>query len=107
LNSECDERYPVFHPTTGELYFASDETGIFNIYSLDLSTGERHTHTNAIGGAFMPSLTPDGDLYYSLYKNQGYKLFRIDEVNAVDDSYLAYDDSYEQKIPQLNLSDKV
>lgn len=107
LNSRCDERYPVFHPTTGELYYSCDETGIFNIYSLDLTTGERHAHTNVIGGAFMPSLTPDGDMFYSQYKNQGYKIYRIDGVNAVEESYLAYDDSFEERIPTLNVNDRV
>lgn len=107
LNAPSDERYPVFHPTTGELYYACDETGIFNIYSLNLATGERHAHTNVIGGAFMPSLTPDGDMFYSQYKNQGYKLYRIKSVNAVDDSYLVYNDSYEQSIPDLEVNDSL
>jgi Tol biopolymer transport system component len=107
LNNRCDERYPVFHPATGELYFSCDETGIFNIYSLNLTTGEKHAHTNIIGGAFMPSLTRDGDMFYSQYKNQGYKLYRIDHVNAVDDSYLTYIDSYPERIPDLNVDDKV
>ena len=107
LNDRCDERYPVFDPKSGELYFACDETGIFNIYSLDLATGEKHAHTNVIGGAFMPSLTPSGDMFYSQYKNQGYKLYRINNVNAIDQSFLAYVDSYEEKIPTLNVNDKI
>lgn len=107
LNKRCDERYPVFHPGTGELYFSSDETGIFNIYSLNLTTGEKHAHTNVIGGAFMPSLTPNGDMFYSQYKDQAYKLYRIEHVNAVDDTYLTYIDSYPESIPDLEVDDRV
>ncbi|MFQ5583294.1 MAG: hypothetical protein ACE5GL_02525, partial [Calditrichia bacterium] len=107
LNSRSDERDPQFHPATGELYYTCDETGIFNIYSIDLKTGERQAHTNVIGGAFMPSVTPHGDLFYSLYKNQGYKLYRIKNVNAMEPAYLTYIDGYEKKIPQISVDDEV
>jgi len=107
LNSRCDERYPIFHPANGELYFSCDETGIFNIYSLDLDTGKRSAHTNVVGGAFMPTVTPENDLYYSSYKNQGYKLYRIQDVNAVNNEYLVYRKSYEEDIPELKVDDSV
>ncbi|NOX38700.1 MAG: hypothetical protein GXO78_14315 [Calditrichaeota bacterium] len=107
LNSVCDERYPTFHPGTGELFYACDETGIFNIYSLDLNTGEKHAHTNVVGGAFMPTISPEGDMYYSLYRHQGYKIFQVPQVNAVPMEYLTYDADYESKIPRLQVDDRL
>lgn len=101
LNQRYDERYPVFHPHTGELLYASDETGIFNIYGLNLDTGEKKAYTNVIGGAFMPSMTPDGALYYALYINQGYKIYNINPAKAVGGEYLVYIDNYESHIPAL------
>ena len=39
------------------LYFSSDrDGGVYNIFSLDLKTGETWQHTNVVGGAFTPSV---------------------------------------------------
>ena len=107
LNERYDERYPVFHPKTGELLYTSDETGIFNIYSQNLETGEKKAFTNAVGGAFMPSFTPNGDLFYSLYTNQGYKIYRIAAAKPVASETMAYIDNYEKHIPQLTLDQSI
>ncbi len=105
LNEPYDERYPTFDPRSGELYFASDRTGIFNIYSYDFQTGEIRPHTNVIGGAFMPSLNPKGDLVYSLYRNQGYRIYRIKGVNDLPPECLTYDANYQAKIPRITEDD--
>ncbi len=107
LNARYDERYPSFDPRTGELYFACDKTGIFNIYSLNLETGETEAHTNVVGGAFMPTVNQDGTMFYALYKDQGYKIFRIDSVNALPEEYLEYDRNYQAKIPRIPQDDRV
>ncbi len=101
LNEPCDERDPVFEPVSGKLFYASDKSGIFNIYSLNLKTGETEAYTNVEGGAFMPTVSPNGDLYYSLYRHQGYKLYQISAAKPVPVEYLAYDRNYEAKIPRL------
>jgi Tol biopolymer transport system component len=102
LNRRYDERYPAFHPRTGELLYTSDETGIFNIYSLNLETGEKRAYTNVVGGAFMPSMTPDGALFYALYINQGYKIYKINPPQPVPAEQLAYLENYENRIPNLS-----
>jgi Tol biopolymer transport system component len=71
-----DERNPVFE-SNGDLIYSSDETGIFNIYSYNLTTGEKTRLTNVIGGAFMPSVSANGDILYAGYTSGGYKIFRI------------------------------
>lgn len=76
ISTKSDERNPVFDEK-GNLYFSSDETGIFNIYSIDLKTKEKKQLTNVIGGAFMPSVSIKGNIVYSGYTSGGYKLFEI------------------------------
>ncbi|MBN2366920.1 MAG: PD40 domain-containing protein, partial [Calditrichaeota bacterium] len=105
LNEIHDERYPVFSPSGSEIFYASDETGIFNIYSYNLETGEKYPHTNVTGGAFMPSINERGDLAYSLYKNQGYKLYWIQKVNHVPPSHLTYFENYSARIPVIQADD--
>lgn len=87
LNSEADERNP-FHAENGKLYYASNETGIFNIYTYDFDTKEKKQITNVIGGAFMPSVNSNGDVVYAGYNSDGYKIFMLnkDEQLPVDPS---------------------
>lgn len=84
-NSQADERHP-FHAPDGKIYYSSDETGIFNIYSYDPLTKETARLTNVTGGAFMPSVNSEGDIVYAGYVAEGYKIFLIkkDEQNKVD-----------------------
>ncbi len=76
LQSDFDERHPSFD-SNGNLIYASDETGIFNIYSLNLTTGYKEQLTNVTGGAFMPAVNQNGDLVYAGYTSTGYKIFLI------------------------------
>jgi Tol biopolymer transport system component len=76
VKTEHDERNPTFDKA-GNLIYASDETGIFNIYSLNPSTKETKQLTNVIGGAFMPDVSETGELTYSGYTSTGYKIFFI------------------------------
>ena len=78
LQSEHDERNPVFDKD-GSLIYSSDETGIFNIYRLNLKTGEKTQLTNVLGGAFMPAINSDGDIVYSGYTSTGFKIFSINK----------------------------
>lgn len=76
----------------GRLVYVADETGVFNVYRLDLQTGERQRLTNVIGGAFQPSIGDDGELLYSGYTSRGFKIFRLENpapARVKDD--LAYD----------------
>ena len=76
LKTEKDERNPTFDKS-GNIIYASDETGIFNLYSLNPSTKEQKQLTNVIGGAFMPDINESGELTYSGYTSTGYKIFFI------------------------------
>jgi Tol biopolymer transport system component len=76
LATKADERNPVIDKD-GNMIFASDETGIFNIYSYNLGTKQKKQLTNVLGGAFMPSISKDGMILYSGYTSDGYKIFSI------------------------------
>ncbi len=90
FQEKYDERNPSFD-VDGNLLYASDETGIFNIYRMNLATGEKQRLTNVLGGAFMPSASQTGDIVYAGYTSGGYKIFvlRKDQQNTpVTGSYL-------------------
>ena len=76
LASDDDERNPVFDEL-GNLIYASDETGIFNLYSYNLVTKKKKQLTNVIGGAFMPDVDEKGNIVYAGYTSTGYKIFYL------------------------------
>jgi len=50
------EIQPAYSRDEKTIYFSSDrnEYGVFNIYSLDLETGDMHQFTDVVGGCFAP-----------------------------------------------------
>ncbi|MEI7485677.1 MAG: biopolymer transporter Tol, partial [Ignavibacteriota bacterium] len=87
IRTKADERNPVFGQD-GRLYYSSDETGIFNIYSYDFKTQSAIRLSNVLGGAFMPALNQNGDIAYAGYTSKGYRIFQLNtsEQNKVDSS---------------------
>jgi len=69
-----DSRNPTFTPDGKKIVFSSDRTGIFNIYSLDVSSHSLDQLTNVLGGAFMPTVNSRGDLAFASYTSSGYKI---------------------------------
>ncbi|MDP3684413.1 MAG: biopolymer transporter Tol, partial [Ignavibacteria bacterium] len=76
LQTENDERNPVFDKENNLIY-ASDKTGIYNLYSLNITMNETKQLTNVLGGAFMPSVDEKGNIAYSGYTSSGYKIFLL------------------------------
>jgi len=73
VDSPADDREPCFIPGEEAILFASDRTGIYNIYRLDLAGGDLTRVTNVLGGAFHPAVSADGkSLAYSAYTGHGY-----------------------------------
>lgn len=69
---------PVYSPDGGTLYFASDRTGIFNIYAYDISRRTLAQVTNVKTGAVQPAISADGKaLVYVGYTTLGYDLFSM------------------------------
>jgi WD40 repeat protein len=72
-------------PDGSRLYFSSDRNGgIYNIFSVDLKTGETWQHTDVIGGAFTPSVLPGRDgpprLVFAAFYKRRFSLYLADAV---------------------------
>jgi len=88
----------VFSRDGTRLFFASDRTGKYNIYSMALSTGEIDRHTQMLHGAFFPQPLPQnasakGDLLFSNYGDGRYELYLMDIPGESFETYLADDEA--------------
>ncbi|MFC1568801.1 hypothetical protein ACFL4L_01075 [bacterium] len=88
VHSIADERDPVWMPDGSEILFASDMDGIFNLYTVNIFTGQVQRKTSVIGGAFRPSISSQGEtIIYSGYHVANYNIYGIpfasmsDEIN--------------------------
>jgi WD40 repeat protein len=77
ITGDDDSRSAVFTRDGKKLLFTSDRTGIFNIYSYAFGSGAIEQITNVVGGAFLPTVNPVGDIMYAGYTSGGYKLFQL------------------------------
>lgn len=69
-----DYRTPAITKDGKKMFYASNETGIFNIYTYDFQTKEIKQITNVLGGAFMPNIDENGNMAYTTYKSTGFKI---------------------------------
>lgn len=79
----ADERDPEWTHDGAGFFYASDRTGIFNIYYHDLEHDTDVMVTNTIGGAFSPSGAGEGGCLFSAFGADGYEIRRIDGWSAV------------------------
>jgi Tol biopolymer transport system component len=75
-------------PDGKRLYFTSDrEGGIYNIYSMNLETGEMYLHTNVVGGCFGPTAFIGKDsaekLVFTAYYKGRFQLYIADPKKPV------------------------
>jgi len=85
LGSTHDERDPWFLPDGGGIVFASDRTGVFNIYKLDFETGRTTRLTDVYGGAFCPSAESGGEVYYAGYTPGNFSIYRTSLNKRVEE----------------------
>jgi len=98
-------RYPVFHPEKNELYYTSSETGIYNIYKMNLDNGTAELVTNVTGGAVMAAVNQKGEIVYSCYDDIGYHIYTIKDPVSIEPRHAIYDDNYLAKVPDKNFDD--
>ncbi len=78
-HDRAQDQDPVYGPDGRYLYFASDRTGIYNIYAYDLEDDELYQVTNVVGGALSPSISPDGThLAYQAFVGRGWDLYELE-----------------------------
>jgi Tol biopolymer transport system component len=67
---------PRFSPDGRFVLFASDRTGIYDVYAHELATARLYQVTNLATGAFQPVVSPDGkQLVYTGFTSDGFDLF--------------------------------
>jgi hypothetical protein len=87
-NTEVDETDPFIGPD-GRAWFTSDYDGVYNVYTLDLETGEVFRQTNLVGGAYGVNPTPGGHLFYTAFTGHGYRIHGL-SANALQNRPLRY-----------------
>lgn len=68
------EDRPVWTPDGRSVLFASDESGISNIYRVPADGGAAQRITNVLTGIFQPSAAPDGKVYAQYYTARGFEI---------------------------------
>ncbi|MBF89153.1 MAG: hypothetical protein CMG75_05710 [Candidatus Marinimicrobia bacterium] len=91
--SEWDER-DITSTANGGLIYSVDRSGVYNLYYVNTSDGNQGYITNVLGGAFMPSVSKDGKIIYSLYEDGGYKIAIIDSARILDEESIGYSPDY-------------
>ncbi|MEW6605910.1 MAG: BamA/TamA family outer membrane protein [bacterium] len=71
---------PFWSDDSKVIFYSSDVDGVFNIYGYNLETKEVSTVTNCIGGAFQGSISPQGDVVFVSYYQQGYRLYLMEDL---------------------------
>ena len=90
FNISYDNRTPFITPNGNTLYYASDCSGIFNIYRLDLASDvEAELMTNVIGAAMYPAVNND-TLTYTLFKEGHFALYQRDIKTIIPAEYAKY-----------------
>ena len=77
------------------IYFSSDRSGIFNLYVYDLASKQISRVSNVLGGAFMPSIAPDGSaIAFANYSSRGFDIHVMDNNSAARKAVSSYRDPY-------------
>ncbi len=105
LSGKEELRYPVFHPSGKSIYYASSETGIYNLYRQDLDTGAKTLLTNVSGGAMMPDINGRNEIVYACYDSIGYKIYTIMNHVPISPDDAVYDRDYPDSVPDKNFDD--
>ena len=65
------------------IYFSSDRSGIFNLYSYHLDSKKISQVSNVLGGAFSPAVSPDGGtIAFADYSSRGFDIHLMDNQPA-------------------------
>lgn len=81
----------LFADKSGTVFFISDSSDVFNLYSININTKDIYRHTNVIGGVFTPYYE-NGNLYFSYFRHNSINVYKSD-MKSVDYTKLNFTDS--------------
>ena len=102
LATKADERDPYWLPDGSGFVFASDYTGIFNIYHCAIETGEVRQLTNVLGGAFTPTVSLDSRVTYASYHANNFDLYEF-VLDPIAQKTVALESVSERDLPYYQL----
>ncbi len=105
---QYDNRTPFVTGDGKTLYYASDRTGIFNIYRQDLTAEapESELVTNVRGAAMYPAVHPRSDtLVYSQFRNAQFILSKQGTEQHIPKAYAEYKDYSFPTVMQTRTAD--
>ncbi|MBZ0263567.1 DPP IV N-terminal domain-containing protein [bacterium] len=74
-DDEYEDRTPKWSPRENIISFVSDRAGAYNLYLMDMETGESWAITNILTGAFQPSWSNAGTVAFACFFNAGYDIY--------------------------------
>jgi Tol biopolymer transport system component len=82
-----DDMQPDWNPDGKRVIYVSNETGISNIYTYELESGEISQFTDVLGGAFTPAYDPQvkdkSKIYFSSFLKRRYQLYSMNLENPI------------------------
>ncbi|NKB71792.1 MAG: BamA/TamA family outer membrane protein [Candidatus Latescibacteria bacterium] len=82
VGTKGTDRDPVWSRDGRDVVFASDRSGIFNLYRLELDSRRLWQLTNVVGGALSPSLGAEGQIVFAAYDSSSYQLRQVDRAEG-------------------------
>lgn len=95
-NTNC----PAFSADSQEIYFSGDARESFNIYSLDLTNGEKRRYSDVWTGNFFPKPHPKDPkkIIFAAFNKGAYQIFSA-ELEALVEDRVAFAELSEEEIP--------
>lgn len=104
MHDRAMDQQPLFSRDGKRIYFASDRSGVSNIYAYELASRRLAQVTNVINGAYYPELSDDErTLIYTGYTSRGWDLFVLDNQPPNWLEPLPYQDT-RQSVPTPTLA---
>jgi len=74
--------------------YSQDKSGIYNLMIENPIDSTFGYITNLSGGAFMPDISQDGRILYSMYKNGAYTITLLDSIHPILEDFVGYSPNY-------------
>ena len=84
VESSADDTSPVVLSDSVTLVYTSDESGINNLHTGSIETGEYHRVTDVLGGIFTPDVNEaTGRITFSAFRKAGYDVYISDDLEGI------------------------